>query len=248
MPAHKTVYQIIDEKATGAWRNITKIRSLLGAFLFDNNDVDKRVKVLSGGEKSRLALAQLLLEPVNLLILDEPTNHLDMDSKAVLKDALLRFEGTLIVVSHDRDFLQGLTDKTYEFKDGVVKEYLGDIDYFLEKQRVEDFRGFEQKKKSAETLNGLKKEKKKKQTPAGDEKMRNKELKRVKTQIKTREKKIAEAEEQIAEMEKQMNEPGFYESKESKQVFFKHSELTKKLDRYMVEWENLLEEQSALEG
>lgn len=248
MPPHKTVYQIIDEKATGEWRNITKIRSLLGAFLFDNNDVDKRVKVLSGGEKSRLALAQLLLEPVNLLILDEPTNHLDMDSKAVLKDALLRFEGTLIVVSHDRDFLKGLTDKTYEFKDGVVKEYLGDIDYFLEKQRVEDFRGFEQKKKSAETLNGLKKEKKKKQTPAGDEKMRNKELKRIKTQIKTREKKIAEAEEQIAEMEKQMNEPGFYESKESKQVFFEHGELTKKLDRYMIEWENLLEEQSALES
>lgn len=248
MPTEKTVYQVIDEKATGEWRNITRIRSLLGAFLFDNNDVDKRVKVLSGGEKSRLALAQLLLEPVNLLILDEPTNHLDMDSKAVLKDALMRFEGSLIVVSHDRDFLKGLTDKTFEFKDGVVKEYLGDIDYFLEKQRVDDFRGFEQKKESAQKKGGAgAKEKKKKESVGMTEREKNKTLKQLKSKIGSKERKITETEERIEELEKLMNEEGFYESEGSAKVLAEHKDLTEKHDAYMMEWDELVERRAALE-
>ena len=108
-----------------------KFRDILGAFLFRGDEVDKYVRVLSGGERNRLALAKLLLQPFNVLVMDEPTNHLDIKSKNVLKDALIKFEGTLLVVSHDRDFLQGLTTKIYEFKDQVIKEYLGDIDYFF---------------------------------------------------------------------------------------------------------------------
>ena len=127
----KTVLATIEDIATDEWAKISKIRGLLGAFLFGPDDVDKKVKVLSGGEKSRLALAKLLLKPVNLLILDEPTNHLDIASKEVLKSALKSYNGTLILVSHDRDFLQGLTDRTYEFSDQKTKEHIGEIGEFL---------------------------------------------------------------------------------------------------------------------
>ena len=126
----KTVFETIDDIAQGDIR--PKIRNILGSFLFDDDDIDKKVKVLSGGEKARLALAKLLLTPSNLLILDEPTNHLDMNSKDILKNALLQYTGTLIVVSHDRDFLSGLTDELYEFRDGAVHEFKGDIMEFLE--------------------------------------------------------------------------------------------------------------------
>lgn len=131
----KTVFQIIDEIAVGDIR--PKIRSILGSFLFSTEDTEKKVKVLSGGEKSRLALAKLLLSPVNLLILDEPTNHLDMASKDVLKNALLQYEGSMILVSHDRDFLQGLTEKVIEFKDGRINTYIGDVYDFLEKRKLD---------------------------------------------------------------------------------------------------------------
>ena len=130
----KTVFETIDDVAMGDMR--LKIRAILGAFLFSNDDMDKKVAVLSGGEKSRLVIAKLLLEPYNVLILDEPTNHLDMRSKDVLKTALLHYDGTLIVVSHDRDFLQGLTDKVIEVRDGGIKEYIGDIQYYLEKRNM----------------------------------------------------------------------------------------------------------------
>lgn len=130
----KTVFQTIDDVAVGEIR--PKVRNILGSFLFSGEDIEKKVKVLSGGEKSRLALARLLLSPVNLLVLDEPTNHLDMVSKDILKNALLMYDGTLIVVSHDRDFLQGLTDKVFEFRDGSVKQHIGDIYDFLEKRRL----------------------------------------------------------------------------------------------------------------
>ena len=121
MDKNKTVFETIDEAAKGEIR--TKIRSLLGSFLFGEDDIDKKVKVLSGGERARLALCKLLLEPFNLLLLDEPTNHLDIRSKEILKDALLRYDGTLIVISHDRDFLKGLVSKVYEFNSGKVKEH-----------------------------------------------------------------------------------------------------------------------------
>ena len=130
LDGEKTVYQTIDDIATGDIR--PKIRNILGSFLFDSEDCEKKVKVLSGGEKARLALAKLLLTPCNLLVLDEPTNHLDMDSKDILKNALLQYTGTLVVVSHDRDFLQGLTEELYEFRDGAVHEFKGDIFEFLE--------------------------------------------------------------------------------------------------------------------
>jgi len=143
----KTVLQIMEDSATE--KNRGKVRDILGSFLFRGSEVDKYVKVLSGGERNRLALAKLLLLPFNVLIVDEPTNHLDIKSKNVLKEALKRFEGTLILISHDRDFLQGLSEIVYEFKDKNIKEYLGDIDYYLDKRNIGDIRDIEKKKKVA---------------------------------------------------------------------------------------------------
>jgi len=142
----KTVLDTMIDSANET--NRSKVRDILGSFLFQGDEVDKFVRVLSGGERNRLALAKMLLQPFNVLVMDEPTNHLDIKSKNVLKQALQNFDGTLILVSHDRDFLQGLTNKVYEFKDQNIKEYLGDIDYYLEQRRVDDFRAIEKKKKS----------------------------------------------------------------------------------------------------
>ena len=136
-----TVFDTIDEVAEGDIR--TQIRNILGGFMFSGDDIDKKVKVLSGGEKTRLAMVKLLLEPVNLLILDEPTNHLDLKSKDVLKDALLAFDGTLILVSHDRDFLSGLADKVFEFKDKRVVEHFENIDNFLKKKKMDNLKEIE---------------------------------------------------------------------------------------------------------
>ncbi|HBL33544.1 MAG TPA: glycosyl transferase family 2, partial [Porphyromonadaceae bacterium] len=138
-----TVFQTIDDIAVGDIR--TKIRDILGAFMFGREDIDKKVKVLSGGERTRLAMIKLLLEPVNLLILDEPTNHLDLKTKDILKQALIDFDGTLIVVSHDRDFLNGLVKKVYEFGSQKVTEHLEDIYGFLAKKKMENLREIERK-------------------------------------------------------------------------------------------------------
>ncbi len=138
-----TVYDTLDKVAVGDIR--TRLRDILGAFLFRGEDIEKKVKVLSGGERSRLALASLMLEPHNLLVLDEPTNHMDMRSKDILKSALLKYDGTVVVVSHDREFLDGMVDKVYEFRDGGVKEYLGGIYYFLEKRKLESLQEVERK-------------------------------------------------------------------------------------------------------
>jgi ATP-binding cassette subfamily F protein 3 len=143
LEGNKTVLDTMIDAANES--NRTKVRDILGAFLFRGDDVEKYVRVLSGGERNRLALAKLLLSPLNVLVMDEPTNHLDIKSKNVLKDALAKFEGTLILVSHDRDFLQGLTDKVYEFKDQRIKEYLGDIDFFLEQRNLENLREAEKR-------------------------------------------------------------------------------------------------------
>jgi ATP-binding cassette subfamily F protein 3 len=136
-----TVFQTIDDVAVGDIR--TKIKDILGAFMFGGDSWNKKVKVLSGGERTRLAMIKLLLEPVNLLILDEPTNHLDMRTKDILKSALQDYDGTLILVSHDRDFLQGLVSKVFEFGNKRVKEHLGDINSFLEKKKMENLRELE---------------------------------------------------------------------------------------------------------
>ena len=133
-----TVFQTVDTVAKGDVR--TQIKNILGRFMFKGDDIDKKVSVLSGGEKTRLAMVKLLLEPVNLLILDEPTNHLDLKSKDVLKDALLSFDGTLILVSHDRDFLQGLSQKVFEFKEQRVIEHFETIDAFLERNRIKSIK------------------------------------------------------------------------------------------------------------
>ncbi len=139
----KTVFKTIDDVAVGEIR--TKIRDILGAFMFGRDDSDKLVKVLSGGERTRLAMIKLLLEPVNLLILDEPTNHLDLKTKDILKEALMNFDGTLIIVSHDRDFLDGLVSKVYEFSNKRVIEHLGGVYDFLEKKKMENLREIERK-------------------------------------------------------------------------------------------------------
>ncbi|NCC47290.1 MAG: ABC-F family ATP-binding cassette domain-containing protein, partial [Bacteroidia bacterium] len=140
MDGEMTVFETVDSVAVGEVR--TKIRDLLGAFMFGKEDSDKKVKVLSGGEKTRLAMIKLLLEPVNLLILDEPTNHLDLKSKEILKEALLNFDGSLIVVSHDRDFLDGLVTKVYEFGNGKVREHIETLEGFLEKKRMENLNSY----------------------------------------------------------------------------------------------------------
>ena len=135
-----TVFQTVDEVAQGEVR--TQLKNILGCFMFSGDDIDKRVGVLSGGERTRLAMVKLLLEPVNVLILDEPTNHLDIKSKDVLKEALLNFDGTLILVSHDRDFLQGLSEKVFEFKDQRVIEHFETISEFLARNKVENLKEF----------------------------------------------------------------------------------------------------------
>ncbi|MFI3286434.1 MAG: ABC-F family ATP-binding cassette domain-containing protein [Rikenellaceae bacterium] len=150
MDGEFTVFDTLDRVAVGDVR--TKLRDILGAFLFRGEDVDKKVKVLSGGERSRLAMARLMLEPHNLLILDEPTNHMDMRSKDILKEAIKRFDGTVIVVSHDREFLDGTIDKIYEFRDGGVKEYLGGIYYFLEKRKIESISEIERTEQPKSTV------------------------------------------------------------------------------------------------
>ncbi|MDC1068477.1 ATP-binding cassette domain-containing protein [Candidatus Kapabacteria bacterium] len=151
MEGNQTVFDVIDNAAKGDIR--TQIRNLLGAFLFSGDDVYKKVAVLSGGEKSRLALCHLLLEPYNFLILDEPTNHLDMNSKDILKEALQNFSGAVIIISHDREFLEGLTDRTIEFKNKKVKEYLGDINYFLESKKIQSIQDIEFKDKVRQEKN-----------------------------------------------------------------------------------------------
>ncbi|HHB78913.1 MAG TPA: ABC transporter ATP-binding protein [Saprospiraceae bacterium] len=202
----------------------TKLRSILGAFLFSGEDVDKKVMVLSGGERMRLALAVLLLKPMNLLVMDEPTNHLDMTSKNILKQALLDYPGTLILVSHDRDFLDGLTDRTIEFRDGRLKEYLGDINYFLEKRAVDDFRSIEQRAKVT---------KKKKE----EKKLSPNQKHEIKKEIQRQESKIEKLELKISDIEIKMADPGFYDCADSAKTIEKHSQLKQQLQEAMNAWE-----------
>jgi ATP-binding cassette subfamily F protein 3 len=239
----ETVFNTIDNIATDEWRNIARIRALLGAFLFGPNDMEKRVKVLSGGEKSRLAIARLLLNPCNLLILDEPTNHLDIASKEILKDALLKYDGTLIVVSHDRDFLQGLTNKTYEFVKNGIKEHLGEINEFLNHHSIETFREFE---KAVPTKKAEKKQEKAAKAPEISNEQRKeqeKQLKQIKNRISNCESDIQELENKIKAIEVEMNHPDFYvDTQKSTQVVYEHNTLNQKLSKVISEWEQLLEE------
>lgn len=226
LDGNKTVLQTIDDAATGDMR--TQVRNLLGAFLFSGEDVEKKVKVLSGGEKGRLAMAKLLLEPSNLLVLDEPTNHLDMRSKNQLKKAIQQFEGTVIVVSHDRDFLQDLTDKVFEFKDRGIKEHIGDINEFLKARKAEDFRSFELDKKKEEEKATVKPSANSKEDYA-----LRKELRSVESKIQTLEEKIYITEEQLKDAEK-------YQELSKNPSFFKDYETMKAdLDELMQQWEKI---------
>ena len=196
----KTVFETLDDVATGDMR--VKVKSLLGAFLFSGETIDKKVKVLSGGEKARLSLAKMLLFPTNLLVLDEPTNHLDMLSKDILKSALLQFDGTLIVVSHDRDFLQGLTTKVYEFKKPHIKEYIGDIYDFLEEKRLKELddlnRQHKVQQQQAPAISQNKIDYEAKKADDREKRRVEKEIKKLEEQIDALEKELADLDEVMA--------------------------------------------------
>ena len=201
---NKTVFETIDDVAVGDIR--PKIRTILGSFLFDTEDTEKKVKVLSGGEKARLALAKLLLSPFNLLILDEPTNHLDMPSKDVLKNALLQYEGSLILVSHDRDFLQGLTSKVYEFKNHKMTAFTGDVYDFLAQRKMETLNELQSRNVTASSTSGEKvssnKElwEQKKQREADDRKKKNR-LRKLENELELLQRLLADTEERLANPE-----------------------------------------------
>ena len=230
MDGEITVFDTLDRVAVGDIR--TRLRDILGAFLFRGEDIDKKVKVLSGGERSRLAMARLMLSPHNLLIMDEPTNHMDMRSKDILKEALMRFDGTVIVVSHDREFLDGMVDKIYEFRDGGVKEYLGGIYYFLEKRKVESLAEIERKaipttttKEGTATSSGkLSYEQKKEQ---------EKQIRKLRKAVEAIEAELADIEAQIADYDARFATATEYNEAD----YRAYDELKNRYDRQMHEWE-----------
>ncbi len=233
LPPEKTVLEIMEDAATDG--NRMRVRDMLGAFLFGGDAVDKKAKVLSGGERNRLALCKLLLSPFNVLIMDEPTNHLDIASKNVLKEALKQFNGTLILVSHDRDFLQGLTTTVFGFKDKVIKEYLGDIEYFLEQHQIENLREAEKrtvvkakKDPSKDDANQLSRDQEKELR-----KLKNKRSK-IETQISDLETEITKIDLALAEnYDEVSSQPNFFENYKAKK---------NQLESLMSDWELVEEE------
>ncbi|WP_373517805.1 ABC-F family ATP-binding cassette domain-containing protein [Pricia sp.] len=237
LDGNKTVLDTMTDAATE--KNRSRVRDILGSFLFSGDDVDKYVKVLSGGERNRLALAKMLLQPFNVLVMDEPTNHLDIQSKNVLKQALRNFDGTLIVVSHDRDFLQGLTDKVYEFRDKQIKEYLGDINYYLDQRKVADFRAIE--KKQEEVRNKTVK----KDGPNDYEDQ--KKVKSLKNKLSSVESKVSQLEKRIAEIDHQLLMD--YDATIARTDFFDTYQSKKKdLENLMQKWEELTEKLERIES
>ena len=220
----KTVFQTIDDIATGDIQ--PKIRNILGSFLFDSEDCEKKVKVLSGGEKARLALAKLLLTPSNLLVLDEPTNHLDMDSKDILKNALLQYTGTLIVVSHDRDFLQGLTEALYEFRDGGIHEFRGDIFEFLAAKEEQEKRLVAAPQAAAAKASAGK-------MAYEQSKNRERELRKLRSAVEKIEKEIESIESEIAKKEAILATG----NSQDKDFYSSYQALKDSLDAKMEEWE-----------
>ncbi len=226
-----TVLDTLDRVAVGDIR--TRLRDILGAFLFRGEDVDKRVKVLSGGERSRLAMARLMLEPFNLLVMDEPTNHMDMRSKDILKHALQKYDGTLVLISHDREFLDGLIDKVYEFRDGEVRLHLGGIYDFLQKRKVENMQQLELKDKPVETA----------PKPQGKEeyeqkRQNEKAVRRIKAVIEKTEREITDLEERIAKMDARLADPAAHGIDLSDPSHFeKYNALKLELGKKMHLWE-----------
>lgn len=226
---HETMINAANEK------NRTKVRDMLGAFLFRGEEVDKKVKVLSGGERNRLALCKMLLEPFNVLVMDEPTNHLDIKSKNVLKEALKSFEGTLILVSHDRDFLQGLTNTVYEFKNRNIKEYLGDIDFYLEQRKVQDLREIEKKdKKNAKKDTEVKEVAKQSYQEQKKLKSLNNRVSNIEAKINKLEKEIKDIDLELAiNYDQTIAQPNFFDGYQQKKD---------DLAKLMQDWETLQEE------
>lgn len=228
---NKTVLQTIDEIAKGDIR--TKIRDMLGAFLFRGDDVEKKVKVLSGGERARLALVKLLLEPTNLLVLDEPTNHLDMRSKDILKQALIKFDGTLIVVSHDRDFLDGIVSKVFEFKHNRIKENIGGIYDFLRKKKIESLKEIERKDK-IKTVS-LKENVSSNKQKYLDKKEYDRNLRKLRKRLEESESLIEKIEAEIISVDKSFMEPGNI-SDVHDDNYRKYQDLREKLNDEMNRW------------
>ena len=228
MDGEFTVFDTLDRVAVGDIR--TRLRDILGAFLFRGEDIEKKVKVLSGGERSRLAMARLMLEPYNLLVLDEPTNHMDMRSKDILKRAIQKYDGTVILVSHDRDFLDGLVEKVYEFRDGGVKEYLGGIYYFLEKRKVESLQDIERKDTPAAAAS--------KETSSGklnyeQRKEQEKLIRKMRKAVETIEAELATVEEKIAAYDEKFATATDYNEADYKA----YNDLKAQYDHLMHEWE-----------
>ncbi len=235
LDGEKTLLDTMLEAATDS--NRSKVRDMLGSFLFRGDDVEKKVKVLSGGERNRLALCKLLLQPINVLLMDEPTNHLDIKSKNVLKAALNKYEGTLLLVSHDRDFLQGLANVTYEFKDQKIRENLGDINFFLEQKKANDMRAFE---KVDEVIKP--KEKNEAKSLSYEDQKKNKSLQnklsKIESQIQQLEKDIQKDDRELASnYDKLIENAAFFTAYEKKK---------KELDQLLEDWEVVQEEIDSL--
>lgn len=227
LDGEKTILQTMEDAATDG--NRARVRDMLGSFLFRGDEVEKKVKVLSGGERNRLALCKMLLQPFNVLVMDEPTNHLDIKSKNVLKEALKAFEGTLLIISHDRDFLQGLTNTVYEFKNHRIKEYLGDINFYLEQRQLDNLREVERKEKVAAK-------------PKAENNARSyedqKKLKSLKNKLSKTESEISQLEKEIAEIDVEMAID--YDKMIAREGFFENYQAKKKrLETLMQDWETI---------
>ncbi|MBO4813365.1 MAG: ABC-F family ATP-binding cassette domain-containing protein [Muribaculaceae bacterium] len=231
-----TVYDTIDYVATGEMR--TRINDLLGAFMFGGEESEKKVKVLSGGEKSRLAMMRLLLQPVNLLIMDEPTNHLDMRTKDILKSAIKDFDGTVIVVSHDRDFLDGLVEKVYEFGGGRVREHLCGIYEFLEHKKIATLAELERKEKPQSVAKGEVQDVKQSKLDYLEQKEQSRRLKQAQKRVATLESRINELESEIKEIEEKLSAGAAGDP----DIYSRHARCSEELEATMQEWETASEE------
>ena len=221
----------------------TRLRDLLGAFLFKGEDIDKKVSVLSGGERARLGMAKLMLSPYNVLALDEPTNHMDIRSKDVLKQALKSFDGTLIVVSHDRDFLEGLVDKLYEFRDGKVQEHLGGVEDFLRRRKLESLQELERKAPQQTAAPAAQQPVKPAKADNTAFKAQSKEQKKIKNRVDYLEKEIGKDEKRMKEIEAVLAAPG--EKDDIMELTREYLELKRSLDAATEEWTNLMEQLEA---
>ncbi len=230
----KTVFETMDDAARGDARR--QVRNILGGFLFGGEDIDKKVKVLSGGEKARLAIARLLLEPVNLLVLDEPTNHLDMRSKDILKSALLQFGGTIILVSHDRDFLQGLTGKVFEFRDKKVREFIGDVYDFIETRQIDTLSQLESRARQNDSSPSAQEAGNKRDWE--EKKQQESRLRKLQKKVAEAEKAIEALEKKIASLEEALADPGLDpERLQSGELFSSYEKARKKLQEQERLWE-----------